>query len=157
MKKYYGLKTVLIISIALNVIAAFFAVKYLYREYKHGTKYATAADKKNVCILILGDSRTSGGDFSNGLKRNDAYNAGISGIATAVLLEKMDGIINGCKPKLCFIQVGVNDIRSKISIDSTEKNYEQILQKLTAQNIVPVVTSIIPLRKDFWLAPLSLH
>lgn len=144
------LKIALILSISLNIITVFFATRHFYLKYRKVPKHQTSVDKNDIKIIILGDSRASGADWSDGLKRNDVANCGISGLTTAVLLQKMDSILNEYNPTLCFIQIGVNDIRLKVNTETVEERYRSILQKLVSNKISPVVTSTIPLRKDYW-------
>lgn len=138
----------LFLSLLLNLAATFFVVKRLY-----GNKRPYPWNNSNV--IIIGDSRVFDGNWVDGLERNDLANCGISGLNTSTLLQKLDSITDKNEPKICFIQIGINDLRDKSGVSAVEKRYEMILQQLLSDKIKPVVTSVIPIRKDFWQDAIS--
>ena len=98
---------------------------------------------------MLGDSRAASCNWEKALERKDIRNCGIGELSTIELLNKLD-LAYELNPKTCIIQIGINDIRNNASNDIIEKNYETIINSLLCHHIKPIVTSIIPIRKDSW-------
>lgn len=108
-------------SIACNFIGLFFLSKKFY------------GDKRQIpfidCkVIFVGDSRVAGAEWRRGLNRLDVINAGISGITSGQLLTKLDSILSGRSPEFVVIQIGVSDIRTSVSLDSTVQNCQAILR-----------------------------
>ncbi|HEY9196677.1 MAG TPA: GDSL-type esterase/lipase family protein [Mucilaginibacter sp.] len=134
------MKKALLFSIALNVLIIGIAIgkRIYYRQPKAG----------KPTIVMYGDSRIAMGDWAEGLKRNDVYNAGISGATTGLLLDSLDSKVLALKPKVCIIQAGINDTRSLVAPLTTLDNCSKIIDQLKANNIQIIINSIIPISKD---------
>ncbi|MDH7464101.1 GDSL-type esterase/lipase family protein [Chitinophagaceae bacterium 26-R-25] len=141
------LSKLLFVSLGLNVIFGFVFIGKRY-YYSH-PNLAEFFESSKANIVLIGDSRVSNGDWGKVLKRDDVRNCGIVGISTGALLKKMDTFYH-YNPSTCVIQVGINDIRGNVPIDTVFINYELIVNSLLKHSITPIVTSIIPLRKDYW-------
>jgi lysophospholipase L1-like esterase len=123
----------------------------LNKRYGHKKPYPWNKSR----ISILGDSRVSEVDWLSGLGRRDIVNHAISGISVDALSRKMDSILNLDSPEIAIIQIGINDIREGTSIESVKIDYKVVIEKLTKIGVKPIVTSTIPLRKDFWQDDIS--
>ncbi|MBV4359865.1 GDSL-type esterase/lipase family protein [Pinibacter aurantiacus] len=137
----------LFVSIVLNVLSGFVFIGKRY-YYSH-PNLAKIFRSSKVNIVVIGDSRVSDGDWGKILERDDVKNCGFWGISTSGLLKKLDTVYH-YSPGTCMIQVGINDIRYDAPIDTIFTNYKLIVDSLLTHNITPIVTSIIPLRKDYW-------
>lgn len=137
----------LIISIMINISIVVFIIGRRIHFLQSQTVIQSRDNKIN--IVLLGDSRVSGANWAKGLQREDLTNCGISGISTLDVIRIIDTVYK-LKPKVCILQVGINDIRNNRNIDSIEINYIQIVDSLLYHKVEPVITSIIPLRKDYW-------
>ncbi len=137
----------LIISFSLNCLTVlYFSGKRYYYSHLDTFKMFKLNTAK---IVVLGDSRASGADWNKILQRNDVMNCGIGGYTTGQLIKKLDTAYS-YKPSTCIIQIGINDIRNNVSNDTIFHHYTQIIDSLLTHHIKPRVTSIIPLRADYW-------
>jgi len=134
------MKKALLFSIALNVLVIGIVIgkRIYYHQPKPG----------KPTIVMYGDSRIAMGDWVTGLKRSDIYNAGIGGTTTRNLFDSLEAKVLKYHPSICFIQAGINDIRSQVSLDSTIFYYGRIIDKLKENNISVVINSVIPVSKD---------
>lgn len=131
-----------------GIINIFLLVFFLKRKYNFSQQNIQAVISQTK-IVLAGDSRIKDGDWPFGLKISDVGNCGFAGITSARLLQNIDTVF-AYKPDICILQVGINDIREKTSIDTVERNIQQIIEALQRHKVKPVVTSVIPIRKDFW-------
>lgn len=109
----------------------------LYRMYQ---------SQKN--IVLLGTSQTYRVNWNELMGRNDIANRGIEGDITAGFLARMDFVFQ-LRPKICFIEGGINDLRFGATKEIAAKNLETIVDKLLEKNIIPVLTSISYVAKNF--------
>jgi lysophospholipase L1-like esterase len=93
-------------------------------------------------VIMLGDSITEfGGDWSE-LLDIPALNRGIAGDTTEGMLSRLDEVIER-KPKIVVVMVGINDVRIGVPVDLVAARIEQILTKLKAANVQPVMQSTL--------------
>lgn len=137
---------ILRISLILNVFLLLSLVFFLIR-YK-GSRIASLLRSQKTTIAMYGDSRVQQVDWSIGLKRYDVLNAGISGFTTPQLFDFLNAQVVRFHPQICILEAGINDIRTKVSLDSTLSAYTKIIDTLTANHIKVVVNSVIPVSKD---------
>lgn len=130
------------VSIVANLIGAYF----VYHKVFTDKKPAPWSSKK---IIFLGDSRVHGVNWHRELKRRDVVNAGMPGITTLQLTNKLDSILECRQPERAYIQIGINDIRKSVPFDSTMQAYSVLISELRRLSIQPVIVSVISLRKDF--------
>ncbi|MCK5148131.1 hypothetical protein KAR48_15355 [bacterium] len=97
-------------------------------------------------IMLLGDSITDCGEWSELLPGYLTRNRGISGDRTDGVLKRMDEILSG-RPKKIFLMIGVNDLSLGFSVDDIIANYRRIIRdirngspetKLYIQSLLPV-------------------
>ena len=157
------------ISIALNIVficgaiimGTVFAKKkyfrkphsvsnYTYRDNAVYTSFTTVyplycRPKK---IVMLGNSLTQFVNWAELLNRPDIANRGIGGDITAGYIGRLNYIIHA-KPKICFIEGGVNDINRGVHQDTIIKNLKSIIDTLQRNGIKPVLTTVTLLTEQY--------
>lgn len=93
--------------------------------------------KKNIEIVMLGDSITKRGDWKKLLKKEHLVNLGIEGDTTLGILSRIE-IVTQLEPKKVFLMTGINDLCISIPIEDIFKNYKKILEILQ-KNKIPVI------------------
>lgn len=96
-------------------------------------------------IVFLGNSLTDFFELSEFFGRLDIKNRGIGGDLTSDVLRRLAPITAG-RPRQLFLEIGINDLLQGISVDSTLKNIELIVESIKA--VSPrtdiVLTSLLP-------------
>lgn len=92
-------------------------------------------------IVFLGDSQTSRGNWEHLLCRLDLVNMGIPGDITPAMQNRVTRVVN-LKPRICFLQSGVNDINVGIPVDSTVQALDRIARRLRAHGIAVVLHTV---------------
>lgn len=101
--------------------------------------YSTYTGQKN--IVMLGNSLTNRVNWNELLGRNDIANRGIGSDITAGFLHRMHYVVN-VKPKICFIEGGINDINLKVPNETTLKNLNTLVDILQQHHIKPVLCTV---------------
>jgi lysophospholipase L1-like esterase len=101
--------------------------------------YPLYSEQKN--IVMLGNSLTSCANWAELLNRPDVAARGIGGDVTAGFIRRLNCIIS-IKPKICFIEGGVNDLMRRVSQDTILKNLASIIDTLQKNDIKPVLTTV---------------
>ena len=99
-------------------------------------------------IVMLGDSRTHGANWNELLGRTSVIERGI----TMDILEGMAARMNyiyKLKPKICFINGGINDVFAWVPVDKIFQTYTAVIMGLKARNIIPVIQSCMFAAKDY--------
>lgn len=149
---------ILAISIALNI--KYLTNKFLYKPAPPAPMVRTKAasvfnlsrgsefDELKVDsgdIVFIGNSLTDLFELGEFFGRLDIKNRGIAGDLTSDVLRRLGPIIAG-RPRQLFLEIGINDLLQSISVDSTFKNIELIVEAIKA--VSPrtdiVVTSLLP-------------
>ena len=142
------LKTILVLSLGLNLIASFFVAKRLYWKYSASNPVTVekADNKKNLkikywlnrqelfevlpkdsnSIIFLGNSLTQNFELVELFKNINIKNRGINGDIIVGVLNRLKPIIQ-TQPKKIFIEIGINDHGAGISKDSVIINYKELL------------------------------
>lgn len=108
-------------------------------------------DSPGKTIVVLGDSIASG----VGSGRGEAYpdllaarfgteevvNAGVSGNTAADGLARIDEVLAE-DPWLVIVELGGNDLLRRIPPEQTEKSLREILDRLVAARVVPVLVEL---------------
>lgn len=139
-------KSILLILLSFSIACNFVGLYFISKKFFGDKRQIPFIDCK---VVFVGDSRVAGAEWRKGLNRLDVVNAGISGITSRQLLTKLDSVLAGRNPEFAVVQVGVNDIRLSVPLDSTVANYQAILRQFKAKSIKPILTSTISIRKDF--------
>jgi lysophospholipase L1-like esterase len=99
-------------------------------------------NRSEAAVIMLGDSITEyGGDWSE-LLDTPALNRGIASDTAEGMLVRLDEVI-GRRPKIVALMAGINEIRSGVPVDLVAARIEQILTKLKAANVQPVMQSTL--------------
>jgi lysophospholipase L1-like esterase len=96
-------------------------------------------------IVMLGDSLTSSVDWGELLGRSGIVNRGIPSDSTAGMLARIDSVIK-LHPKICFVMGGINDLGGGREPQEILANLVEIVDRLKAANIVPVLQSVLFVR-----------
>ena len=102
----------------------------------------TDAIKDAKPIVMVGDSITYQGDWQKVLNRQDVTNWGIPGYTTEQISWTLKHVIE-LRPKVCFLEGGINDITLGITPERVFQNQVKVINTLLAAGITPVVQSTI--------------
>lgn len=94
--------------------------------------------KKNIEIVMLGDSITYRGDWKKLLENEHLVNLGIDGDTTSGILNRVNVVVE-LEPKFVFLMAGINDLCMSIPIEDVFCNYKKILEILKEKNINLIV------------------
>ncbi|WP_320034955.1 GDSL-type esterase/lipase family protein [Halarcobacter sp.] len=97
--------------------------------------------KKNIEVVLLGDSIIARGDWNKLLEKEHLLNLGIDGDTTKGVLERID-LIKNIEPKTIVLMIGVNDLCLSIPLDEVFENYKKILKILQESNANILVNGI---------------
>jgi lysophospholipase L1-like esterase len=159
------IRYLLIFSVIFNLVAfSPVAKSYITRHFMQSlqktipgappNRISYLLDRQNVYklfpvtsndIVLAGDSYTQFYDSQEYLKDYKIVNRGIMGDNSAGLLNRFDEITKG-HPKKLFIEIGLNDIRHKISQDSILKNISLMFVKAKrdSPSTIVYIVSIFP-------------
>ena len=119
-------KTCIIVLFAVSVTA-----------FPAGSIYAQQRDTTKM-IIMFGNSITHQGNWEEVLRRKDVVNWGIPGFTTEQLSWTIKDILKQYKPKICFIEGGINDYTLGISTERIYQNQIMVMDSLAHNNIIPV-------------------
>lgn len=107
-------------------------------------------DSPGKTIVCLGDSITAGVGSGPGEAYPerlagklgvDVINQGVSGDTAAQGLTRMDQVLTD-DPWLVIVELGGNDILQQVPAEQTERALRQIVEKLLAARVVPVLVEV---------------
>ncbi len=127
----------LILFIFLTTLGAYENTYYLHKK----SLFELLSSNKQAKIVMLGDSITERGLWSELTSRCDIINRGISGDTTLGLLNRL-GSLNPSLEK-AYLMIGVNDIFKGRSVNYIFNNYTKIITILKKKNIEPVIESAL--------------
>lgn len=130
------------LSVALNLVAIGCAL-YLwrgdaFRRFFHPTLTAASVSFfeaypiRRGDIVVLGDSITAGGQWSELFPGERIRNRGIGGDRTEDLLARFTPLTDGPAEKL-FIKIGTNDLGADVRQDKILSNYGELLDQLARE------------------------
>ncbi|MBI5473669.1 MAG: GDSL family lipase [Ignavibacteriae bacterium] len=93
-------------------------------------------------IVMLGNSLTEWVEWNELLGRQNIVNRGIAGDITSGYLHRLD-LVYKLRPKICFIEGGINDLYAEVPVDVVFENYTQIVESLRANGIIPIIQSTL--------------
>jgi lysophospholipase L1-like esterase len=96
-------------------------------------------------VLMLGDSLTESGPWSELFPSIRIGNRGISGDTSAGARERLSNIV-ASRPKAVFVMVGINDLTSDVPLEAIIENVMNIAERLSAAEIKPFVQSTLFVR-----------
>lgn len=101
--------------------------------------YTVYSGQKN--IVMLGNSLTYRISWPELMGREDIANRGIGSDITEGFINRLNFVLN-VKPRICFIEGGVNDLARNINNETIIKNLNTILDTLQNNKIIPVLTTL---------------
>lgn len=153
------MKTLLVLSIAFNVIFVVFAVwlfllggfiKMIMSPFteRQISQFEVLGTKQND-IVFLGDSLIAEGKWDE-LFSTPILNRGIPGDTAETLLSRVDQVSNG-HPKKVFLMVGINDIAMRKSEKDIVSGVVRIVEKIhqDSPQTEIFVFSILPNKPSF--------
>lgn len=101
-------------------------------------------------ILLIGDSITDGGEWSELFNNRKVKNRGISGDVTQGVLDRLEEITEG-QPRKVFLMIGVNDLARGIPAEKIRENILLIVQRIrqASPKTKIYVQSILPVNDEF--------
>lgn len=99
-------------------------------------------------IVMLGNSITFRMNWFELLNRPDVANRGIGSDVTAGFVNRVGSILK-LKPRICFIEGGVNDLGVRVPKDSIVYNLRLLIDTFCKNGIKPVLTAITYVRPPF--------
>ena len=97
-------------------------------------------------IVMIGDSITQGGIWSEIFPNITIANRGVEGDTTEDILRRMDTIYD-VKPRKAFVMVGINDFYRDFTVDEAFVNYKKIVSNLNDAGIEVFIQSTLECSK----------
>jgi lysophospholipase L1-like esterase len=89
-------------------------------------------------IIMFGNSITHHGNWEEVLNRKDVVNWGIPGYTTQQLSWTIKDLLKQYKPRICFIEGGINDYSLGINTERIYQNQKMVMDSLFNNKIFPV-------------------
>ena len=105
--------------------------------------YERLFPRRQVDVVLFGDSLTFEGDWNNLLTSKSILNKGTSGTTSSELTKSMRRKVLIHHPKICFIQAGTNDIGLGIPIPRIIANFDTLLHTMQRHHIIPVIQLVV--------------
>lgn len=126
--------------------------KLSYPAYYFARKsiYESLPDEENE-IILLGDSITDDGPWSELFKDLKIKNRGLPGDRTDGVLYRLSEVLSS-SPQKIFLLIGYNDLSEGIKIDAIVSNYEKIIQtiKTRSPGTQIYIQSVLPVNYNFY-------
>ena len=106
-------------------------IKSEHWQQRNQTISEATANKYRV--VFLGNSLTEMWDINYYFNDTTLLNAGITGDFSEGLIKRLNNIIR-LKPEKIFIEIGINDMIEKISLDEICANYREIIKTVQVQS-----------------------
>ncbi|MBW6478293.1 MAG: sialate O-acetylesterase [Bacteroidales bacterium] len=123
-----------------------------FRFYFYDQRYSLfeALPRTQGKIIMLGNSITNGGNWSELLNNSDVLNRGISGDNTFGILNRLDEIVS-LQPSKVFLLIGINDLARETPVEVILNNYRRIVSKIQLESPETriYVQSLFPTNNDF--------
>ncbi len=98
--------------------------------------------ERKINFVMLGDSLTNFVNWNELLGRLDVANRGLTYQTSAGILELAESVIS-LEPKLCFIMIGINDLRQGRSVEEVFENQRRLVTALRQGGVEPVLQSVL--------------
>ncbi len=138
----YKIKLLLTFLVIFNISLS---ANNTYYEHKV-SQFKILSKQSDKKIVMLGDSITERGLWSELTSRHDIVNRGISGDTVSGVLNRMNSLNNSLKQ--AFVMIGVNDILRGQSIEYIFKNYKIVISILKEKGITPIIQSVLYLGQN---------
>ena len=105
-------------------------------------------------VIMLGDSITHEGLWSELFQNTRILNRGVSGDTTADIVARLPHIYQ-LKPHAVFVMVGINDLIRRVDDETTQENYQKIFDGLGAHlpGTKIYLQSVLPIGEGLPFAP----
>lgn len=137
---YFNAKNGFLERVYLRITEPVFGISWSNEFEKQEKIYARQAN-----VVMFGNSITNEGEWHEMLGRADVVNRGISGEMTAACLKRVPMILK-LKPKIVFIEIGINDLLYGKPTANAYTNITQIAEIFKQNQVVPVLTLVFPVR-----------
>ena len=143
---------IIVASLLLNLAAGFYVIpRFIVFAVRPHLYMQVTRDKASV--IIMGDSRAQQGDWAKGLERDEVANIGEGNTTTKEWVSRAETV----KAKVAVIQLGINDFRHGVSIDTVYARFNHIIAALQSNGVEPIVTSVIPVWRDIFQDSIPVH
>lgn len=128
-----------------NIRAVEKSCKGLNKSFSIYRSDTTMPEKRTAYeVVMFGNSIIeNGADWNKWLQRGDVKNSGHGGFTTSHFVWLLFNDVIAYKPKICFLEGGINDIGVGIPVKRIKRNYRQMVDSLLANNIKPVLVQIV--------------
>lgn len=99
-------------------------------------------------IVMLGDSHTEAGPWTDLTGCLQIANRGIGGDTTTKLRDRLDQVV-ALRPRAVFLMIGVNDIQLNIPRSTTLENLRAILERLTGAGSQVYLSYVMPVTASY--------
>ena len=155
MKRFFALCLSAMIAVTMSAQDK----KYSDHYYKRHSEFQKEAPIVKWDIVLLGDSLTEGGEWSEYFPGTQAKlnkkggairNRGIVGDTAEGIYDRLDQIIPG-KPKKLFFLCGANDVSHDLSADTIVARIEKVLRKIQKESPKTKIylQSMLPFNESF--------
>lgn len=97
--------------------------------------------KKNIEIILIGDSIIKRGSWQELLNKKQLINLGVDGDTTKNLLTRI-AYLKSIEPKTIILMIGVNDLCLSTPLDEVFNNYKKILEHLQKTNSKLIINGV---------------
>lgn len=145
MKRLYISLLTIILSSFLNLTVSGQSVQWQQRVSQFDYLGVKPSD-----IVMLGNSITAGGNWSELLNRSDIKNRGISGDIIPNVLKRLDNVVAG-KPRKIFLLIGINDISHSKSAVECAADYQRLVEEIRRKSPQTelYLQSVLPIDNSF--------
>jgi lysophospholipase L1-like esterase len=125
------------------------------KKYEAANKALPARQANEQRVVFIGNSITESWIYVDPLffKNNSFINRGISGQTTPQMLVRFSQDVIQLNPDIVVILAGTNDIAENtgpITIENIARNIISMAQLARANNIEPVICTLLPAEKYYW-------
>jgi hypothetical protein len=90
--------------------------------------------------VMLGDSLTHWGLWSELLPSKSVLNRGIAGDSIEKIATRLDAVVQG-RPKVVFVMMGSNNLHSNVDVTAVAQRYVQVVQDIRQHQVEPIIQS----------------
>ncbi len=112
------------------------------QNYSLQLGYEDLYETTSADVVMLGDSHTYNLNWDELLGRKGIVNRGIDGDITQGYLHRLNYIYK-LKPRICFVEGGINDLYAHFAVQEIIDNYIEIISVLRGHNIIPIIQSTL--------------
>jgi lysophospholipase L1-like esterase len=112
-----------------------------------GLRVGRGREGPKADLVMLGDSITAGGAWTQRFPQANIVNLGVDGDTSAGIMSRLDDIV-AREPRVVFLMVGVNDLLRKVPVSLVESETQFIVSRLLQYRIRPIVQSTLLLARD---------